>query len=219
MPVLTKTLTAADLKRLNRHRFDREYSKWVEWQWQDDWYVENTHERFKEKYQPKGIEVEELHYCISYSQGDYGSFDGRVFLAEWMEAVQVCRDGPTYAERYPALYIACSEDGSYMRIYGADDRRGWRVDFQEGWKGVGPCGIFANMPDEDWEDLVREQASEADLETELLNYCRAIGQEIYDDLRDAYEDATSEEAFIESCEANDVTFEIETEDDEDEIPA
>lgn len=213
MSTCVRELTAAELKKTDRRRFDREYSKWSEWQWQDDWYVESTHELFKERYKPKGFEIEQLHYRISYSQGDFGSFSGRVFLAEWMETTLTRKDGPTYAERYPALYIACSEDGSYMAIHGEDDRRGWRVDYQENWFGVGPSGIFSQMSDEDWEELVTEQAQEADLEAEILAYCQRISREIYDELRDSYEHATSEESFIESCEANDVKFEVEIEDE------
>jgi hypothetical protein len=203
------TVSPLELKNLDRRRFDREYSKWAEWQWQDDWYVDDTLTRFKEKYRPKGFEIEGLHYSISYSQGDFASFNGRVFLAEWMEATLTCKDGPTYAERYPALYLACSEDGSYMSIYGEDSYRGWRVDFQENWYSTAPSGIFTNLGEAAWDELVSEQSSEADLESEILRYCRSIGSEIYDELRDSYEHATSEESFIESCEANDITFEIE----------
>lgn len=212
----TVTVSPTELKEMDRRRFDREYSTWAAWQWQDDWIIEDTHHRFKEKYRLKGIDIDDLHYSISYSQGDYASFSGRVFLADWMEAVLTCPDGPTYAERYPALFIACSEDGSYMSIKGEDDRRGWRVDWNEAWTNVGPSGIFANMPEEDWDALVTEQSQEADLETEILKYCQSIGRDIYNELSDYFLDATSEDAFIESCEANNVTFEVEI---EDEIPA
>jgi hypothetical protein len=201
-------VTAEKLKSSDPKRFQKEYLKWSEWQWQDDWYIDNTLERFQNKYRPKGFEIEELHYRISYSQGDYGSFSGRVIPAEWMEATLTCPDGPSYAERYPALYLACSEDSSYMNIKGADGRRDWRVDYQEGWYGVAPSGIFAGLSEMDWDELVAAQCYEADLEEKLIAYCRSIGTEIYDELRDAYEDATSEESFIESCEANDITFEI-----------
>ena len=211
-----REVTAADLKQLDRRRFDREYSKWAEWQWQDDWYVEDALSYFKEKYRAKGFEIDDLQYRVSYSQCDYGSFNGRVFISEWMQATLTCTDGPTYAERYPALYLACCEDGSYMNIHGEDDRRGWRVDFQEGWTGVGPCGIFQNLPEEDWDELVTDQAYDADLESEMIAYCQRIGREIYDMLRDSYEHATSEESFLESCECNNITFEVEI---EDEVPA
>lgn len=198
---------------MDPRRFDAEYSKWVEWQWQDDWYVEDTQERFTTRYKDKGIDIQQLHYSISFSQGDYASFSGRVFLAEWMQAVRTCPDGPTYAERYPALFLACADDGTYINISGEDDRRGWRASWNEGWSGVGPSGIFANMPEEDWDALVEEQAGEADLEAEIIKYCRSIGSDMYDELSDAYLEATSEEAFLESCEANDVSFELETEDE------
>lgn len=196
---------------MDRRRFDREYSKWAEWQWQDDWPVENVQEKYTEMYKSKGIEIEKLHYRISYSQGDYASFSGRVFLAEWMAAVQTCPNGPTYAERYPALYLACEADGSYMRVHGEEERRGWRADWNESWTGVGPCGIFANMPEEDWEALVNEQAAEADFEDEILKYCQSIGRGMYRELSHAYMEITSEESFIESCEANEITFEVELE--------
>lgn len=205
------TLSASELKEMDRRRFDREYSKWAEWQWQEDWPVECAQEKYTELYTPKGIEIERLHYRISFSQGDYASFSGRVFLAEWMAAVQTCPDGPTYAERYPALYLACDADGSYMRVHGEEERRGWRIEWDASWTGVAPCGIFANMPEEDWDALIEEQAAEADLEDEIRKYCQSIGRDMYRELSDAYMDATSEESFIESCEANEITFEVEPE--------
>lgn len=207
----TRAVSASELKEMDPRRFDREYSKWAEWQWQEDWYADNVQEKYTEMYKPKGIEIEQLHYSISFSQGDYASFSGRVFLAEWMAAVQTCPDGPTYAERYPALYLACEADGSYIVVHGEEERRGWRADWNESWTGVGPCGIFANMPEEDWEALVSEQDSEAELEDEILKYCQSIGRDMYNEMSDAYLDATSEESFIESCEANEITFEIEVE--------
>lgn len=201
---------------MDPRRFDREYSNWTEWQWQDDWYVEDTKDRFQNEYKLKGVDIEELHYSISFSQGDYASFTGRVYLSDWMRAVRTCPDGPTFAERYPALFLACDADGTYVNISGENDRRGWRLDWHEGWLSVGPQGIFASMDEEDWDELVEDQAREAALDVEIIKYCRAIGREIYRELSDAYMDATSEEAFIESCVANEVTFEIEME-TEDEI--
>lgn len=211
-----REVTAAELKQLDRRRFDREYLKWHEWQWDDDWIIEDTQERYANQYKLKGIDIETLHYSVSYSQGDYASFTGRVYLADWMRAVNVAPDGPTYAERWPALYLACDADGSYIDVKGEDDRRGWRADYQENWYNTPPSGIFATMPEEDWEALVLEQASEAGLETEIMKYCRSIGKDIYRDLSDYYLEATSEDAFIESCEANSVTFEIEVEPEDSE---
>ena len=209
MSKCVQVLTAEELKTADPRRFDREYSKWTEWQWQDAWFVEDAQGYFTEKYKPMGIEVSSLNYSIGYCQSDFASFDGRVYLAEWMEKMQICPDGPTYAERYPALYLACKTDGGYITVNGEDSRRGYRCDWYDVWISTAPCGIFANMPEEDWDSLLESQAAEADLEGAILERCRTIGREIYEYLRDSYEAATSEEAFIESCEANEITFEIE----------
>ena len=206
-------VSAAELKVLDPRRFDREYSRWAEWQWEDDWYTENAKERFSEQYKANGIKIDDLHYSISYSQGDYASFSGRIFVSYWMETVQTCPDGPTYAERYPALYLACREDGTYVRVRGQDGRRAMYPEWEESWAHVGPQGIFAGMDEAEWEELVEEQAKEAELDDEIRRYCKAIDRELYDHLRDSYEDATSEEEFLASCEANNVTFEIEVEDE------
>jgi hypothetical protein len=43
----------------------------------------------------------------------------------------------------------------------------------------------------------------------MQDYVDDISRQLYRDLRDDYEHMTSEESFIESCECNDITFEIE----------
>ena len=49
------------------------------------------------------------------------------------------------------------------------------------------------------------------IDSVLQAYVDNISHQLYRDLRDEYEHLTSEESFIESCECNDVTFEIEGE--------
>lgn len=203
------SLTAVELKEKDPRRFKKEYSKWTEWQWEDDWYVEDATEFFKQKYAPMGINIETLRYAISYSQGDFASFDGRIRVADWMAAVRLGPDRQTYAERFPALYLACLDDGTYMDVTGEGHRRGWRSEWMEYWQTIAPSGVFSGLEEEAWDELVNEQAAEADLERAILDQCRSIGGEIYDYLRESYEAATSEEAFIESCEINEVTFEVE----------
>jgi hypothetical protein len=205
----TSSISAEELKEKDPRRFEKEYSRWTEGQWDSAWYVEDTEAYFKEKYKRHGIEIETLNYSLGYSQGDYASFDGRVFLDEWMATVRIIPDGPTYAEAYPALFLACQEDGSSVTIDGEDSRRGWRTNLRESWWGVVPQGIFAGLDDEAWSELVAEQLSSADLEEEVRKYCEAIGREIYKMLQESYEAETSEEAFIESCDINGVTFDIE----------
>lgn len=208
---LKVAVSAADLKEKDPRRFDREYLKWTEWQWQDDWYVEDAQKHFTQMYEPYGIDIESLNYSISYSQGDFASFVGRVDVTKWMETVRVCPDGPTYAERYPAMYLACREDGTYIASKSSDGRRGWGFDWHEYWYNVAPCGIFSGLSEEDWDALLTQQHQESKIEHEIEGYCKSIGEEIYRYLRDSYEAATSEEAFIESCEINEIDFELEDE--------
>jgi hypothetical protein len=100
-----------------------------------------------------------------------------------------------------------------MDVWGEGGRRGWRADWHERWTGISPCGVFSGMSEEDWDELVSEQDREADLEAEVLAYCKGIGREMYNTLSDYWLDATSKEAFIEACDANEVTFEMEVEDE------
>jgi len=51
-------------------------------------------------------------------------------------------------------------------------------------------------------------------ENELQSYVDEVCNNLYRMLRDEYEHLTSEEAFIDSCECNEITFEIEGETNE-----
>lgn len=204
-------LTIKELKEHDPKRYEREYYKWCEadhYQIDTQWVLED----FQQKYKPSGVHIEELHWNVSYSQGDYGSFDGRVFLAEWMAATKYSAE-ETYAEKFPALYLACDEDGSYLKIEGRQWRSRWYVDFNEHWYTVSPKGIFANLEEDAWDALVEDQASDADLEAEVREFCENIGQEIYDSIRDEYDEMTSYASFEEYCAWNELTFEVENEDE------
>lgn len=166
-----------------------------------DWIKEN----FEAEMKCVGIHVDNFYWDISYSQGDGASFDGHVVIHEWMEA------DPQYAEQYPALYLACKQDGSYVSA--RTGNRGQYVHFNlnESWWGTEPCGIFHMLDKDTWVELVEDQSGFLDVETEIKSTCERFMSEMYYKLRDEYEDTTSEEAFIESCNCNDVTFEIEGE--------
>jgi hypothetical protein len=200
-------VTVQQLKELDPRAYQKAYEKWAS---EDHYYFDTdwVKESYEIKYKGNGIDIDELHYRISYSQGDYASFTGRVFVATWMETVE-CATGQTYAERYPALFLACQDDGSYMNITGEDERRGWRVDYRESHFNTYPQGIFQNLSEEAWDELLQEQASDADLETEIREYCERIGREMYRELQQHYEEISSEESFEAYCEWNDVTFEVE----------
>jgi hypothetical protein len=201
------TITAKELQDTDPKRFREEYSKWTEYALDYDWwdYIE---ERLKEKLEPAGVRDVKLRFCLSYSQSDYATFEGRIDVHEWMD---VTKDGDqTYAEKYPALRLAIEDYGDYASVTTYNRSCVARVNLDGGCIGnTYAAGIFAGLEAEAWDELVEEQYDEAGIEQALQDFVDDISQELYTDLRDEYEHLTSEESFIESCECNDVTFEIE----------
>jgi len=201
------TLSAEDLQSSDPKRFQKECSKWTEYALDYDW-GDCTEEMFKEAMATKGVYVSRIHFSVSYSQGDYASFEGRINVAEWMAATM---DGDqTYAEKYPALYLSVGDYGEYASVSNSS-RGSWPVvNFDGNCAGnTVPAGIFAGLDEEDWDDLVHHQYCEAQLEDAMQNFVQSECRDLYRKLRDEYEHLTSEESFIESCECNDITFEIE----------
>jgi hypothetical protein len=72
-----------------------------------------------------------------------------------------------------------------------------------------PEGVFKMLDEDTWHELVNDQYDSAGLEDEIKSMCERFMQDMYDRLRDEYENITSEDAFVESCECNEVTFELE----------
>ena len=197
------TLTARELSLQDPRRFQREYSKWTEYALDYDWW-DYMEECFKNDAAAEGISVERIYFSLSYSQGDYASFEGQINAAEWMQA-------KGYDETYPALYLAVIDYGEYASVSDRTNRGGWpRVSYEGTCVGnTHATGIFKHLDDEAWDELVCEQHDAAGLEDEMQSTVEAMCRQLYSDLRDEYEHLTSEESFIESCECNDVTFEIE----------
>lgn len=203
-------ITAKELLAQDSKRFQKEYSSWCEHALDYDWW-DFIEECFKNDVAPEGVTVERIYFSLAYSQGDYASFEGQINVAEWMESN---KDGDqTYAEKYPALYLAVMDYGEYASVSDRTSRGGWpRVNFDGTCVGnTEPAGIFVGLENEDWDELVCEQHDAADLEKELQSTVEAMCRKLYRDLQDECEHLMSEQSFIESCEANDVTFEIEDE--------
>lgn len=200
-------ITAQELQSLDPKRFQREYLKWTEYALDYDWW-EWTEERLRETLAPAGVRVDKLQFSLSYRQGDYATFEGRIDLARWMEAT---KDGEqTYEEKYPALFLAAQDYGDWASVDTRSRDGGSRVNFDGNLVGnTYPAGIFSALEQEAWDELVEEQYGAAGIEQALQEYVDDISRQLYSDLQDEYEHLTSEESFIESCECNDITFEIE----------
>jgi hypothetical protein len=201
------TITARELLEQDPKRFRKEYLEWTEYALDYDWW-DYMEERLKEKLEPAGVRNIKLLFSLSYSQSDYATFEGSIDVHKWMD---VTKDGElTYAEKYPALRLAMEDYGDYASVTTYNRSCGARVNLDGGCIGnTYPAGIFAGLESEAWDELVEEQFYEAGLEQALQDYVDDISQELYRNLQDEYEHLSSEESFIESCECNDVTFEIE----------
>jgi len=201
------TITPEELRSQHPKIFKKEYEDWAQYAVYDDW-ADWIKEDFEAEMKCVGIHVDNFWWDVSYSQGDGVSFDGHVKLHEWMEA------NPQYMEQYQALYLACRQDGSYIGV-GARNRGHYlSLAFNESWWGTDPEGIFKGLDKDTWVELVEDQASSASLEDEIRSTCERFMKDMYYKLRDEYENITSEDAFVESCVANDVTFEVEGEERE-----
>ncbi len=200
-----KDVTAQELKAFDPRRFEKEYNAWQEHAIYDDW-ADWIKEDYESQMLCEGIKVDRFVWSISYSQGDGAAFDGYVSLYAWMEA------NPQYIERYPALYLACKSDGSYMTLRTGNRGMHMHTNMTEYLYETSPEGVFGMLDEDTWHELVNDQYDSAGLEDEIKSTCERFMQDMYDRLRDEYENITSEDAFVESCDCNGVTFEVEGED-------
>lgn len=200
-------ITAKELQTRYPKRFQEEYSKWCEYALDYDW-GDYLIEGFIEDVRPFGVTIgpHDVHFSVSHCQSDYAAFTGRIDVADFMQE-------KGWDETYPALYLAVSDCGDYatvseMRSYG-------RVHYDGACIGnTYPSGVFQHLEQDAWDELVEEQYYAAGLEDELQSYVDDACRNLYQRLRDEGDHLLSEESFIESCECNEITFEIEEEDHE-----
>lgn len=211
----TKEVSVTELQKLDPKRFEREYWKWVEHHWWEgdeaiNWYIEaNMVNPITWHIDPKDVT-----WSGFYSQGDGLAFDASVQLTEYMEL-------KGYDVTHNALYLDILNYGvvhAYVsRGYRQSNHMRDEAECDDYCMGnTEPAGIYQHLETEAWDELVQEQYN--DLMDSML---KEIGEEaqdharaMYRELENDYESSTSEEQFIESCEINEVTFEIEV-DDED----
>jgi hypothetical protein len=110
------------------------------------------------------------------------------------------------------LYLAVEHDRSWARVY----LTGWRnktleVDIQENTRFMAPRGIFSELDEEVWEELLDDQWRESGIEEVVREFAQDKADDLLEALRSEWDHISSEEYFIESCEINEVKFEIEGE--------
>lgn len=191
-------MDAKELKERYPKRFRDEYWKWTGYAADYDWW-EYIQDEFKADCALKGVRVDDITFCGFYSQGDGAAFAGKVYVYEWMEIMKL-------DEQYPIAYLACKTDGGYVTLrkgsgYNMLSNLEEQIAYSE------PEGLFAELDEMEWRELVEEQFDAMSVESEILTYCEDLAKDLFKSLRDEYDSLTSEEAFIESCECNEITFE------------
>lgn len=199
-------VSAEELRRLAPKQFEKEYNAWLVYAHDYDWW-DAIECDMREQLSPKGLRLDKVLFSLSYSQSDYAAFNGRIDVAMWMQAEKYDEDR-TYAEAFPALYLAAKQDGSYCIVDG-DWRKRSGVDYCCAVEYTDPDGVFQHLDEDTWHGLVVEQELECRLEEQITEWVHDQCDNLYSMLRKEYESISSEDAFIESCLLNEVTFEIE----------
>lgn len=196
-------LTAKELKERSPSQFEREYWEWVSNSFSYDWW-DGVYDCFVADCEPMGITVDpgRIYFSLSYSQGDYASFEGCIDLGKWM-------DHQGYSEKYLALRLDAEEFGAYGHIRGQQNGTYVDLDYYPGQ--TSPTGVFSDLPQEAWDELVEEQFKAEEWDDHMSEQVRSLADDLYRRLQQEYEYLSSEEQFIESCECNDVTFYVDDE--------
>ena len=202
-------VTAQQLKALDPKRFEQEYWKWTEHCLWDEWY-ETIEQNYTDDMAAHGVNVEKISFSGFYSQGSYASFDGKIIVHKWM-AAETYDDGQTYAEAFPALYLAAKQDRSVATV--STSYRGSVLFNEEPIDPGTPVGIFEHLDEDAWQALVAEQDERSNWESNIRWFVESKNNELFKQLQDEYEDLTSEESFLGSCEANEITFNLENDDE------
>ena len=201
-----KTVTAKELKELDPRRFNKEYYAWQETATDYEWW-EYIFQDFREDMAKRGMVVNDINFSLSYSQGDYAAFDGRMALCEWLEQEQ-WDENSSYADRWPVLNLT-AQNGSIWAF--ANIKRGWQSSGIEVNSWGQPAGIFSELDEDTWEALAVDQFGNSGIEDDVENWINRQANNLYKNLRDEHGHLTSEEMFIESCSWNYQTFEVEEE--------
>ena len=205
----SRQVTAVELKVLDPRRFDKEFYEWTTYALWDEW-TEFIEEKFKEGMKPFGVRVDSTSYGDIGACGASAAFDGCVNLWTFMEQHKV--DGVPLSELYPAMYLAVKHDESWARIV-TGNRGRMGVSIHDNTCYMAPLGIFSGLDETSWQELIEAQWGECDPHTKIEEFLRDKCGDLARDLNAEYEALTSEEAFLESCECNEITFELEVEDE------
>lgn len=216
---MKKLVDIKELKANHSSEYNTEYQEYCTAQWdfplEESVYVDGLNE------DNKWLDVDNIYYSVSYSQGDYAYFTGRVYLTKFLDEFDTENE---YFVLREALKIGdCDE---YMVISeGVGYRSSARFDSIE-WRGYddgaldedavlecdGPYkSILAGMNYTEYYQICLDQIN--DLETWVKGKCEGMFGKLYYQLRDEIDYQMSEEAFDEWAESLDEQFAVEVDDE------
>lgn len=192
--------------------FRKQYDAWYPTAVDDYTWWDCTYDDFIARVEPLGVEVgrakgnrPQIWFSLGYSQSDYAAFEGRVALGTWLES-------QGYGLTHLPLVLDMNEHGA-RAIVGTRGRSGTSyvsdIDYNPGQ--CYPSGVFSELPQAEWDDMVCAQFESEDWEAMLNDWLQEQCSELYDALVGEYEHLTSEESFVEAmC---DELFDVEVDDE------
>ncbi|RPJ30123.1 MAG: hypothetical protein EHM17_17265 [Verrucomicrobiaceae bacterium] len=199
-------LTALQLKEKDPKRFEKEYYDWCNHYPDHDWW-DFIEEDLTEQVSPMGVRVDSIYFESHYRTA---GFNGHLTIAPWMQSQKL-------DEKWYPLWVAFEQDGGYVRVSNNNRRSGFSLDWNDDITCTVPEGVFSDMAQQDWEDMLQDQLMQSSIYSLIEDWINEQGHDLGTRLREAYEWETSEENFLDMCEANEVTFTYEG--DDDEVPA
>lgn len=216
---MKKLVNIKELRESYDSEYQKEYQKFCEMQWsfdlETDWFIEGLKEK------NKWLDADAIHYSVSYSQGDYAYFTGRVHLDKFLDEFD--GENEYFALREAMKLKDCSEvmdirnsprwgsnaDFGEIEWIGADD---WDIDDDEVVKSYGQhTSILEGMDYKEYYDLCQEMID--NLHTWVKEVCEGLFSDLYYEIRDEIEHQMSEESFEEWAESMDEQFEVEVEEE------
>lgn len=225
-----KTIDIHTLKATDPKRFEKAYYKWLEYHdyFDADFIIEDWANTVDSE-TPININYEDRNYRhspqrkynpkpdVSYSIGDrgeYAAFCGRVPVHTFIQHYM-----PKLAEEYAWFMPEVEAYGGYIDFDTRHESQytEYSDDMEHLLSYAEPGGLFADMDSSEYSELLCEtwrMYFEEEVLEEAGEVAEKLADKLLESLRDEYEYITSEEYFIEHCEANEITFEVEEEEED-----
>lgn len=227
----TIELKAYEFKELSDEAKEKVLEKYRTWNVNDSWWYEPTMDYWKEKLEKLGFSDAEIHFSGFWSQGDGACFNGNVDAETFAKTRDYNAAEIELIQRADPQYKIVTVNHHYCHYNTRD------VQF-DCFGGSGPDAVeelqraieapreelpllIGSLEDEDAVGLLETRLKSGtdirpnfftELEEDMEAAREELSKEIYSDLEKEYDYQTSDEAIIESLEANDMEFDEDGDD-------